>query len=160
MGKKIVHIEKSTLGAPTRGYGYKAVVNDIITGEELYNNSVWSSAGENTSFFAAISLWKSIVEKFGSEIELDNSKAPEITLDFLEKGINPREFFAVIKKRREETTLEINVGNKNLPIYRWYYREGLSLLRDELIKKIKIRIEKYNIKSIDFSEAPDLKQYF
>ena len=33
-------------------------------------------------------MWKNIVEEFGSGIELDNSKAPEITLDFLEKGID------------------------------------------------------------------------
>lgn len=160
MAKKIVHISKSYINLPQTESGYRAVVNDGITGEELYDNAVWSSSGGLTPFNAAISLWKSINKQFGNDLELDNTGAPEITIDFLNKGLNPQQHFAVIKNSGRDFSLEIHLGNNKLPIYKMYYTMHWSQNVEEIISRIKGTIGRYKNISLDISEAPSLKQYF
>lgn len=160
MARKIVQIQKSRLGVPPFESGYNAVVIDSISGEEIFNNSVWGSSGGLTPFKSAISLWKSVIEKCGKDLELDNSRAPEITIDFLEKGLNPQRHFAVVRNIGRDFSLEIHLGNSKLPIYRQYYRMHWSDNLDSIISYIKNTISKYKNVSIDLSGAPNLKQYF
>ena len=160
MAKKIVHISKSSINSPQIERGYRAVVNDGITGEKLYDNGVWGSSGGLTPFNAALSLWKNIIKQFGNDLELENSGAPEITIDFLNEGLNPKQHFAVIKNYGRDFSLEIHIGNKKLPIYQMYYKMHWTQNIDDIVSHIKSTIGRYNNISIDLSEAPALKQYF
>lgn len=160
MARKIVKIQKSRLGVPPYESGYNAVVIDCISGEEIYNNSVWGSSAGLTPFSSAISLWKFVIEKCGKDLELDNSKAPEITIDFLEKGLNPQKHYAVVKNVGHDFSLEIHLGDKKLPIYKQYYRMHWTDNIDDIISRFKNTISRYKNVSVDLSEAPALKDYF
>jgi hypothetical protein len=165
MARKILHLGSSVLNSYTGSrfsssdHGFKAYLTDRLTGEELFSTAVYTPYDGRTSIHAAISIWKKVKEEYGDDIDLDYSGKLEITKTFLDSAINPKEYFAVLKYKDYETTLEIHIGNKKLPLYRYHYKEGMFCLWNEMIERVKGKIKRFNIKNIDYTEAPSLKEY-
>ena len=158
--KKILHISKN--GSGLLGTGIALAVNDAYTGEELYRNSVYPGNGleSENCYGIAIKYWSKILERFGTDIELDNSKWPELTMKFLNDGLNPQGHTIVVKRKWKDCNIEIYLNRyMSMPVYSRNFT--LSLLQnDERIADIvRHLMKRYKNIKLDLSNAGSIKNF-
>ena len=160
MGRFIVNIKESCLN--WSDMGYSANVKDWDSEQIVYNNSIWVPNGyDRTRYTAAISLWEKIVEKFGPFLELELSNAPGITREFLNDGLNPRQYYAMIEWPGHTIKLSIHFGYPKLPILVHKYNLSNSYHVQDAAKDIRSILMKYDSIIVDLSKVDSfLRHYF
>ena len=154
----IVEFKESQLNYPYGELGFTGVVKDYDTDEILYSTSTQVPAGLGTPIRGAISVWKSITDKYGHDLEVYDRSG--ITKEFLEEGLNPQRHYVVVKKRGDKVYIEIHYGFKNLPIYKDVYTVAWNMPLERIASIIKSYSNKFKNCSFDLSEASEISSFF